>query len=709
MPPALVAAALLAEADALHATGELRAAASGYIAYLDREPGDARAWRRYADCQRAAGDLPAALLLYRHAHRLAPRNPLVARRLADALVALGRDAEAAELLAATPGAAAASLPGVMLFDVSDLLDYFRACRTPTGIQRVQLNILREVLATPGEALVAACAYHQDSASWKLVPPALFLRLAALSRSSSDLDAPDWQQALAGIAEAVRHAAPCRFAAGTSLVNLGSSWWQPDYMRRVADLKRRHAVRYIPFLYDCIPLLFPQHCASALVDEFARWFAQLCLLADGVVVISDSTRRDFERLRATVLPDVAIPTFTLPLDADDGTAAQASAETPGPPPAPPAATPPAPPAATRPYVLFVATIEARKNHLMVFRAWQRLLRLHGPEAVPELVCVGKRGWLAEPALELLASDAALGGHVRLLHGVADDELAGLYRGCAFTLFNSFYEGWGLPVTESFAFGKVALVADNSSLVEAGAGGAVFFATDDIPDLVARLEAMLFQPGFHAAQQARLQRDVRLRPWSALAAQLTEHVAAAAGITLPARRLALRPGEVLDLRVLPGPTPRLAMAAAELVREGDAWLPLENWGCWCKPGRVTLRLPLAEMAGGAPLRVLVQFVAPPAPWRIGLRAGPASGISRPFGFIEGVPRQVGFCAMEVPADAWPEILVEIDAPVGVPLSLITPGDSREIGCGVLSLMVCRTDDFAARLDYLEQRSLHSFARV
>jgi glycosyltransferase involved in cell wall biosynthesis len=695
------AAPLLAEADSLHATGELRAAASAYIAYLDREPGDAQAWRRYADCQRAAGDLPAALLLYRHAQRLAPQDPLIARCVADALAALGRGEEAATLLAAIPGAAEARLSGVMLFDVSDLLDYFRACRTPTGIQRVQLNILREILATPGEALVAACVYHLDSASWKLVPPALFLCLAALSRSSSEMDDPDWQQALAAIAEAVRHAPPCRFAAGTSLVNLGSSWWQPGYMRRVADLKRLYAVRYIPFLYDCIPLLLPQHCAAALVDEFARWFAQLCLLADGVVVISDSTRRDFERLRATVLPDIAIPTFTLPLDADDGMAAEASAAAP--------AASSAPLAATRPYVLFVATIEARKNHLMVFRAWQRLLRLRGPEVVPDLICVGKRGWLAEPALELLEADETLNSHIRLLHGVPDDALAGLYRGCDFTLFNSFYEGWGLPVTESFAFGKVALVADNSSLPEAGAGGAVFFATDDIPDLVAKLEALLFQPGFRAAAEARLHTEVRLRPWSALATQLTEHVAAAARITLPARRLALRPGEVLDLRTLPGPAPHLVMAAAELVREGDNWLPLENWGCWCKPGRLTLRLPLAHMHGEAPLRVLVQFVAPPAPWRIGLRAGPASGITRPFGFIEGVPRQVVFCAMEVPPDAWPEVLVEIDAPTAVPLSLITPGDSREIGCGLLSLMVCRSDDFAARLDYLEQRSLNSFARV
>ncbi len=695
MPPAMEPATLLAEADALHATGELRAAASAYVAYLERVPADWRGWLRHAECQLALEDPRAALLLYRQAERLAPAEPVLANRLAAVLRDLGRGVEAEAVLARVPGAATAVLGGTMLFDVSDLLDYFRACRTPTGIQRVQLNILREVLAGPSEALVAACAYHAESRAWKLVPPGLFLHLAGLSQASSDPEAEDWCQALAGVAAALRHAPACRFAPGTSLVNLGSSWWQPDYMRRVRDLKRRHAVRYIPFLYDCIPLLFPQHCASALVDEFARWFAQLCLLADGVVVISESTRRDFDRLRQGLLPQVEIPVFTLALDADSGLAAAAGE------------APPEPPA--RPYVLFVATLEARKNHLMVFRAWQRLLRLHGAAAVPELVCVGKQGWLAEPALALLAGDEDLRPHVRLLHGVADAELGGLYRDCAFTLFNSFYEGWGLPVTESFSFGKVALVADNSSLPEAGAGGAVFFATDDVADLVAKLEAMLFAPGFLAAQEARLRREVRLRSWAALAAQLGQHVRDAARITLPDRRLALRPGEVLESRLLPGPVPRLAMAAADLMREGDGWLPLEPWGCWALPGKLALRLPLAEMAGQAPLRVLVQFVAPPVAWRIGLRAGPAAALTRGFTWMEGVPSQVVFCAIEVAADAWPEVLVEIDAPVAGKLSVITPGDGREVGFGLLSVMVCRADDFAARLDYLEQRSLNTFARI
>jgi glycosyltransferase involved in cell wall biosynthesis len=45
------------------------------------------------------------------------------------------------------------------------------------------------------------------------------------------------------------------------------------------------------------------------------------------------------------------------------------------------------------------------------------------------------------------------------------LAHLYHNCAFTVFPSLYEGWGLAATEALAFGKVCVVANNSSLTEA----------------------------------------------------------------------------------------------------------------------------------------------------------------------------------------------------------------------------------------------------
>jgi hypothetical protein len=54
-------------------------------------------------------------------------------------------------------------------------------------------------------------------------------------------------------------------------------------------------------------------------------------------------------------------------------------------------------------------------------------------------------------------AFLGGRIRLVHGISDPELLALYRGCLFSIFPSFTEGWGLPVGESLALGKPCLAS------------------------------------------------------------------------------------------------------------------------------------------------------------------------------------------------------------------------------------------------------------
>ena len=73
-------------------------------------------------------------------------------------------------------------------------------------------------------------------------------------------------------------------------------------------------------------------------------------------------------------------------------------------------------------------------------------------------------------------------MHLLHDVPDTVLAGCTAAASSPLYNSFYEGWGLPVTESLAHGKVPLVPDHSALREIGRRGAVFFAPNSEPELV-----------------------------------------------------------------------------------------------------------------------------------------------------------------------------------------------------------------------------------
>jgi glycosyltransferase involved in cell wall biosynthesis len=705
---------LLARADALRDERAWAEAAELYAAYLRRNPDHWQIWVQYGHCTKERGDTEAALPLYREAERLQPADADVQLHLGHALKLLGRRDEAceayaralgldpangparAELLAAAaaaaaagPFAAAAEAPpprpavaaSTCVFDASDLLDYAKHNRAPTGIQRVQLNLIEHSLALGA----AAAAFDTGSGAWKPIGPAAFGRLAALSRSGADPADPDWREIVAEMQDAVRHGPPLDFAPGGVLVTLGTAWWIPNYLLRVREAKARHGVRYVPMVYDCIPALVPEHCAAGLSAEFAAWFAGACVHADAMLAISDCTRDDVLRMRHGLLPGADdIPVSVLPLHAG--------------PLLPEASAPPDPPR-RRPYVLFVATIESRKNHLLVFNAWLSLIRRHGAEAVPDLVCVGKRGWLADPAFALLATSRALRERVFLLHDIPDTELDALYRHCVCTVFNSHYEGWGLPVTESIGYGKVPIVADNSSLRQAGGEAALFFASGSEPELVARLEAVIFDENFRAAQEAKLRASPPLRRWDELAADLAAALAAVPGTaTPPLSRISVRAGADYAMRALPGPEPSMEMAVADAVREGPCWGKLKEWGVRTLRGCAVLRLPaVAELRGGT-ARITLQMQGPPGGGRFGLRAGTADAVEGPFRWIEATDHERLFCVLEVPDAANRELVVEIDTPEGSRLE-----DGRLVGPNLLGFMVCAADDLASRLDYLERKAL------
>jgi glycosyltransferase involved in cell wall biosynthesis len=170
------------------------------------------------------------------------------------------------------------------------------------------------------------------------------------------------------------------------------------------------------------------------------------------------------------------------------------------------------------VLFVSTIEARKNHLLLFRAWRRLLAEMPDDQVPSLVFAGRVGWLVDDLLTQLDNTNHLDGRIVLVEDPSDADLAALYRGCLFTVFPSLAEGWGLPVTESLAFGKPCLIADTTALPEAGGDFARYFDPDDLNDAVRAIRAVLEDRAGLAAWTDRIAREFRPTPWSASAEAL-----------------------------------------------------------------------------------------------------------------------------------------------------------------------------------------------
>lgn len=127
-----------------------------------------------------------------------------------------------------------------------------------------------------------------------------------------------------------------------------------------------------------------------------------------------------------------------------------------------------------YLLYVGTIEPRKNVLMLLRAYCAL-----PSALRErwpLVLAGSWGWNANDVAEYLNGTARHRGVLHLGY-VSDRHLPALYNAARALLYPSHYEGFGLPPLEMMACGGAVLTSTAAALVETAGGRAFLLHPED----------------------------------------------------------------------------------------------------------------------------------------------------------------------------------------------------------------------------------------
>jgi len=127
---------------------------------------------------------------------------------------------------------------------------------------------------------------------------------------------------------------------------------------------------------------------------------------------------------------------------------------------------------------------------------------------------------------LRLDPMVAGKIELLHHVDDADLAVLYQHAQFTVYPSLYEGWGLPVAESLAFGKYCLASNAASLPEVGGDWVDYLDPWDVPGWAERLQFLFAHPEWVAERNARIAREYRAHPWRETAREIYEQARALA---------------------------------------------------------------------------------------------------------------------------------------------------------------------------------------
>ncbi|HVY68155.1 MAG TPA: glycosyltransferase family 1 protein [Patescibacteria group bacterium] len=139
-----------------------------------------------------------------------------------------------------------------------------------------------------------------------------------------------------------------------------------------------------------------------------------------------------------------------------------------------------------YVLFLSTLQPRKNLEGLVKAFAEL-RAQQPEfAGYKLVVAGRPGWKARPILALIERHRDF---VVYLNYVPDTERFLLLKRAAALVVPSFYEGFGMPILEAFASGVPVAAANNSSLPEVAGEAAVYFDPQKTEEIKHSLKILL----------------------------------------------------------------------------------------------------------------------------------------------------------------------------------------------------------------------------
>ncbi|MEK6368755.1 MAG: glycosyltransferase [Burkholderia gladioli] len=302
-------------------------------------------------------------------------------------------------------------------------------------------------------------------------------------------------------------APFKPSAGSICVSLGLDWDLSPVHEMVKYLDMSRA-KFVGACYDLVPILFPEFTARQGMDQvFRRHFVDMGHKAASIFAISDTSRQDLVKFWREAEMEITLPTVeVIPLGAMERVAQL--------------------PELTAKevdtlrhiliggnYILYVSSLEARKNHRMLVNVWRELYRERG-KACPQLIFVGMNGWGVDDLRQQIGRMPVFKDDAKIvwLNGVSDALLAHLYANCSFTVFPSLYEGWGLAAAESMSYGKACVISNNSSLQQATQGLMPAYHPGDYFGWKAEISRLIDDSEYKENLEKKIEGRYRQRTWA-----------------------------------------------------------------------------------------------------------------------------------------------------------------------------------------------------
>ena len=292
----------------------------------------------------------------------------------------------------------------------------------------------------------------------------------------------------------------RYALNVELMRLGLDvLHSPDFIP-----PHRPSCRSVITVHDLAFLLYPHFLTKESaryyghIDEAVRW-------TDHIIAVSQSTRRDtIQHLgvpedKITVVHEAANPIFR-PIDRQQARDQVRDRH-----------------GVDAPFVLFVSTIEPRKNVPTLLRAIWQLVECYKEQV--HLVLAGGKGWLFEDAFAVV-DELDLDDRVHFVGRVTSEELLSLYNAAELLAHPAFYEGFGLPPLEAMACGLPVVVSNVASLPEVVGDAGLLIDPHDVDELTVAMWRMLNDPDLRQEMIGKGHRQAARFSWERAARETLE---------------------------------------------------------------------------------------------------------------------------------------------------------------------------------------------
>jgi glycosyltransferase involved in cell wall biosynthesis len=232
---------------------------------------------------------------------------------------------------------------------------------------------------------------------------------------------------------------------------------------------------ITTVHDMVYMLYPETMSNVNHDILRKNLARSCREADVIVTVSQNSRKEISELMNEPLEKIfvtynAVDTcIYFPNKDRDLIRTKYGIDS--------------------PYILFLGTLEPRKNISVLIKAFHLLSqRLRGVK----LVIAGSRGWKSENIFSLV-NDLRLNDRVIFTGYVDDNDKSALYSCAEMFVFPSLYEGFGIPPLEAMACGTPVICSNSSSLPEVIGDSGILVEPKNIEHWAYEIERLTYDSG------------------------------------------------------------------------------------------------------------------------------------------------------------------------------------------------------------------------